>query len=56
MAMQRSTTPAPKKPWRTPHCTKKTWHSPQFVAIRFGETASGFLSSKPESSTNGDAS
>jgi hypothetical protein len=34
---------SPQKIWHAPQCTKKTWQTPQFVAIAFKNTNSGVV-------------
>lgn len=40
-----------KKTWHAPQCTKKSWQTPQFVAIPFGQTRGGDIMSLTENNS-----
>lgn len=37
-----------KKAWQTPHCSRKSWKTPQVVSLAFGETSGITTSVVPE--------
>jgi hypothetical protein len=52
--MQQSDPSDPEKQlklWHAPQCTRKSWQTPQFIAIPFGDTRGGIVVSATDNAS-----